>query len=299
MHAVVALELGIGRQRGRGRPAVRGIVRVEIVGLVIQREEEKIGSCLARAVHVGDAIGPEALREIVETAGLGGVNLRQCRGNAIRRKSLLVEVDGHMRNQRLPLRLDEHLRVVKRTRGGINDMALNSAVLAGGIGLFTEFEEIVLAREALPALDSDPRRIDAAGGTAWAAGTAHYRSSRYGGTYAVRCGAIDRARYAKVHGHRDLFAGVGQILVSGGRTARRVAGRAARRCSVGGTARVVDHVGSGVLVTGNIRFYDIPTEQRERFVEIGGAGEVGAESVLQAAVAQPDGDGNQRNSRTG
>src|SRR5271165_2464830 len=171
VHAVIALELGIVGQRGQCGPAVLGVVEVEVVGLIIQREIEEVwnrarAGSLARAVHVGrDAVGPEALGIIVPTAGLGGVDQLQGWGYAVRRKAFLVKVDADMWNQRFPLRLNEHLRIVKRTGRRINDMALDAAVFAGDVRLLAEFEEIILAREALPALNpTSPRRIDAARG---------------------------------------------------------------------------------------------------------------------------------------
>ena len=113
MHAVIALELGVVGERGDSGPAVRGVVGVEVVGLVIQREIEEIAGGLAGAAHVGSyAIGAEALGKVVETAGGGGINQGKGLG-AIGGRTLLVEVDGDMRNQRLPLGLDEQLRVVK------------------------------------------------------------------------------------------------------------------------------------------------------------------------------------------
>ena len=45
--------------------------------------------------------------------------------------SLLVEVDGDVRNQRLPAELQEKLRIVEGTRRGIDDVAVDAAVFAG------------------------------------------------------------------------------------------------------------------------------------------------------------------------
>ena len=36
-------------------------------------------------------------------------------GDAVRRDAFLVEVDGDVRNQRLPLCLHQHLRIIERT----------------------------------------------------------------------------------------------------------------------------------------------------------------------------------------
>ncbi len=220
VHAVVALELGIVRQRGQRGPAVLGVVEVEVIRLVIQREEEQVRTYagargLARAVHVGDVIAIRIRRKPWAKSSklLVWVVSTNCEGRryAVRGNPFLVQVDGHMRNQRFPLRLNEHHRVVKGTGGGINDMALDAAVLARDIGLFAEFEEAVLAGEALPAFDSYPRRIDTArgklgrafsnrgstcAGRADAGRITHRRLYRL--ARAVRSGAIHRARYAQV-----------------------------------------------------------------------------------------------------
>jgi len=55
----------------------------------------------------------EALRPGVETGRLGLVDQRQGRRHAVGRKVFLVEVDPDVRDQRLPLRLHQHLRVVE------------------------------------------------------------------------------------------------------------------------------------------------------------------------------------------
>ena len=55
-------------------------------------------------------------------------------------------------------------------------MSSNAAVFARRVRLFAEFQEIVLAREALPPFGQDPRRINSAGGQAvGSAGTTGYR----------------------------------------------------------------------------------------------------------------------------
>ena len=126
VQAVIALELGIvGYGVGRRTPVV---VDVEVHGLVIQREIEQIGGGLARAVHVGHAIGAEALRPIVPTAGLGGVDQGEGLA-AVRRRPLPVEVDGYARNERLPNVLGTELGVVKGTGRVINDMSPDTTVL--------------------------------------------------------------------------------------------------------------------------------------------------------------------------
>ena len=49
------------------------------------------------------------------------------------------------------------------------------------------------------------------------------------------------------------------------------------------------------LVAGRIRFNDIPVEQREGLVEVGGAVEVGSEHVGALSVAVPDVNIEERN----
>src|ERR1019366_5628118 len=211
VHAVVALVLRVARQGVQSAPILQRGGEVEVVRLVIQREIENIAGRLARAVHVGHAIGPETLRPVVPTAGLGGVNQRQGLA-AIRRRPLLVKVDGYTRDQGLPNVLGAELRIVKWTGRGIDDMTPDTAILAGRVGLLAEFQEIVLSGEALPRLGQDPGRIDSAGGPTRTAGTACYRSSRDGKTFAVRIAAINRARYPQVSGHRDLFHGIRKVI---------------------------------------------------------------------------------------
>src|SRR5579859_4408211 len=126
-----------------------------------------------------------------------------------------------MRNQGLPRHLNEHLRVVKRTGRRVGDVPLDPAVFAGDIGLLAEFEEVVLARETLPALDSNPRRINASGGELGRAGgrkgcgrSSGANARRIAGAWTAlnrfagaiggaRSAAIDRARYAQGGGHGD------------------------------------------------------------------------------------------------
>ena len=86
-------------------------------------------------------------------------------------------------------------------------------------------------------------------------------------------------------------------LADRGGAARRIAGRPAGRGAIGGSADVIHDVRAGVLVAGHIGFHRVPAEQRERLVEVGGAGEVRDQQVFQAAVAQPDGDVREWNSR--
>jgi len=113
VHAVIALELGVVRQprRGGSSAVLDVVVQIEIVRLVIQREKEEISGCacipsLPWAVHIGNPIGPEALRPIVPTAGLGGVNQVEGLRNPIRRCFLLVQINGYTRHVRRPTRVD-------------------------------------------------------------------------------------------------------------------------------------------------------------------------------------------------
>ena len=329
VHAVIALELRVIRQRSRGRPAMLGVVKVKVFRLVVQREEEQIGErgppwrfripTLARAVHVRDRIPAgirmEALRPIVETAGLRMVHQRQCWGYSVGRDPLLIQVDRDMRNQGFPLRLHQHLRVVERARRSVDDVALDAAILTGNIGLLAELEEIVLAREALPALDATyPWRINAARGELRTAGRRTIGGGAHAGRIAgrslnrlagaVRTGAIDGARQAQIGRQRDLLGGIGQVLANNRGSARRVAGAwcgaaAGRQCLVGRSADVVDYVGAGVFVTGHVRFNGVPAKQREGLVEIRGTSEIRDEQVLKAAVAQPDRDVRKRYARLG
>ena len=75
---------------------------------------------------------------------------------------------------------------------------------------------------------------------------------------------------------RNRFVAVRHVRANrmGAGCARRIASSAATQSIVGGSTRVVDHVGSRVLVTRGVRFYYVPVEQRENLVEAGVAGEV-------------------------
>src|ERR1700724_4856993 len=99
-------------------------------------------------------------------------------------------------------------------------MAVDAALLALEIRRLAELDEAVLAGKALPALDPDPRRVDAARGKRGRAGR-RKRSGRGRGAHAGRiaglaadqtahvlagaisAGAIDGAAKAQVRGHRD------------------------------------------------------------------------------------------------
>src|SRR5207237_6276646 len=117
-------------------------------------------TALPRAVHVRIAIGPEALGPVVPAAGLGGVHQLQRLADAIRPDPHLVEIDRHARHVRRPARMKQHLRVIERTRRGVNNLTPDASVLAGHVWLLAEFDERVLAGEALPTLAGNPRWID-------------------------------------------------------------------------------------------------------------------------------------------
>ena len=146
---------------------IRRVVRIQVVGLVVQREEEEVrrgaaGRALSGAVHVGHAIRTKTLCPIIEAAGLGGINQLQGRSDVVCCHALLVEVDGDIGNERLPTELKEKRRVVERPGRGIDNVPADAAVFALRIRRLPEFEEVVLAGEALPAFRQHPRRVDAA-----------------------------------------------------------------------------------------------------------------------------------------
>ena len=195
MHAVVALELRVIGNGVSRRSTV--VVCVQPHRLIEQREEEQIGvrtgvPTLTRAVHVGHAVGTEALSPVVPAAGLGGVDQGEGLA-AIRRRSFLVEVDGHIGNVRSPAGVDQERGIIERPSRGINDLAVDAAGLAGDKRLLAELEEAVLAREALPAFRPEPEgRINSASGA-----TRATRCKRNCGVCAVRIGAIVRSGYTQ------------------------------------------------------------------------------------------------------
>src|ERR1700730_216136 len=164
-------------------------------------------------------------------------------------------------------------------------MAPDAAVLADRVRLLAEFEEIVLAREALPRLGENPRRIDAAGGTARPPRPTNNRPIRDREPGAVRLVAIHRAWHPQVSGHRNLFDCVCLEMTNVGVYAWREAVLPASLCSVGGPTCVVDHVRPRVLVTSHIGFNNVPAEKRELLVEGGETVQVGVVTVGEAAVA--------------
>ena len=188
--AVVALEAsGRGDRRG-----------VQPHRAVLHRVIEGARGLLARAVHVGDglAIGPElqaavgvsaeALRPVVPVRSRRGIHQRQALA-AIRRDAFLVEIYLDVGDAGLPAQLQQQRRIVERTRGGVDHVTTDAAVLrrrrACGIGErpHGEFDEAVLAEQALPAFAGNVARINASGG---AAGDVVFRT--------VGAGAVARTR---------------------------------------------------------------------------------------------------------
>src|SRR5215469_2556041 len=166
-------------------------------------------------------------------------------------------------------------------------MAINTAVLVHGIRLLSELDEIVLTREALPSLRSNPRRVDTASGTT---GTARRKRNR--GLRAVGIGTVVSTRHTQVRRQRDGLQRICHAAADG-----RTAARRRRSAAVSGTASIVNHMGTGVLVTGRIRLYHIPTEEREDLVEPGVAAQVCVVEVGETAVTKAVIRGNQRQAR--
>ena len=257
VHAVIALELGIIRNRVERSAVVLVVVHVQVIRLVKHREVEEIGSGLARAVHVGRAIGPEALRPIVPTAGLGGVHQLEGWGHAIARNALLVEVNGHIGHVRRPAQVQVELWIVEWACGIVDHFAMDTAGLPYCEEFLAELKEGVLSGETLPTFGSNPRRINTSCGASRAA-----RGKRSRGIGAVSIGAIVRAGHPQVSWQSDSsrFVRVRHHLANGGGSACGVAGCAAGRRAVCGPSGVVDDVGSGALVTSRVCFNHVPTE---------------------------------------
>src|SRR6516162_9689769 len=78
-------------------------------------------------------------------------------------------------------------------------------------GLFAEFEERVLAGEALPAFAYHPRRIDAGCGVVDAGGGL--------GPGAVAVRAVHRAWHVQIGRQRDSLVAVGHVASDGGSSA--------------------------------------------------------------------------------
>ena len=167
-------------------------------------------------------------------------------------------------------------------------MATDSTVLARIVGFLAELKKLVLSHKALPAVAGSRRRIDSARRAARPPWRNWSRSAR-----AVGTGAIVRAWNPQVRGHREILDGSGQVRQKRGVSARREA-VAAHAGSVGGPARVVDHVRSRTLVTRGICFHYVPVEDREDLVKAGESLQVGAVQVGDTAVAVPDVGRHQR-----
>ncbi len=178
VHAVVALELCVARQCA--------LLRIKPLRRVLQREEERIGCFLPRAVHVRDAVGAEALRPIVPTGRLGGIHELERRG-AVRGGGLLIQVDRDVRDVRYPPHVHRERGVVECARRRVGHFAADTAVLIGRECLLAELDERILPREALPTHRRHPWRIDTAGRRAGARAI-----------LAVRVIAVDRSRHPQV-----------------------------------------------------------------------------------------------------
>src|SRR5262249_10159883 len=151
----------------------------------------------------------------VEAAGLRGIHEFQRGGHAVRSYAFPVQVDSHVRNERFPLQLNELLRVVEGAGGRVHDVSMDAAVFARNVRRLSEFDEVVLAGEALPAFRDDPRRIDAAGRqVVRAAGRRIAGAGAIGNGLigAVRVLAIYGAGHTEVEGQRNLFDGVREVL---------------------------------------------------------------------------------------
>ena len=182
--------------------------------------------------------------------------------------------------------MNEQRGVIERPGRGIDHLAVNAARFANGIGLLAKLNEIVLARETLPTFGAEPeRRINSAGGTArrsWGRGRVKWS----GGRGAVRIGTIVRAWYPQVRGHWDLLDGICQAMSNVRVSERSARRRGAISRTVGGPARVINHVDARALVAGRIGFDHVPAEQREDLVEAGVAAQIRIVEIGVAAVAE-------------
>src|SRR6202008_1845455 len=98
-----------------------------------------------------------------------------------------------------PAGMNQQRRIIERSGRGVDDLAVDAAILTGLVRDLAELDERVLPGEALPAAGgaigmNDPR-IDAAGRSAAAPG-----GHRRRGVEAVGRRAIPRARYPQVGG---------------------------------------------------------------------------------------------------
>src|ERR1700688_670578 len=163
-----------------------------------------------------------------------------------------------MRNEWLPLGLNEHLRIVERTRGRINHVPLDSPVLARHIRLLAELNEVILSRESLPTLHStDPRRINSSGRVGDSLGCRRTlnRHSR-----AIGRRTVDRTWNLQVRGQRVLFVGVRQKSPNCGVSAGWIACVTTRSCTVRRSTGGVYHVCTGILIAGGVCFHHVPVE---------------------------------------
>ncbi len=77
--------------------------------------------------------------------------------------ALLIEVDGDIRNQRIPEVLEIVPGIVERPRGGVHDMAADAAVFTCNVRCLAPVEHIELADAALPPFYCNVARINSSG----------------------------------------------------------------------------------------------------------------------------------------
>src|SRR5581483_6936716 len=135
---------------------------------------------------------------------------------------------------------------------------MDAAVFAFGERLLAEFEEIGLPKKSLPTVAQNPWRVDATGGKV--RGCAAGRPIGDRETGAVCIVAIDGARHAEISRDGAIFFCSGKVLTDNGIAATRNASDGACRRSIDWAARVINHVGSRVLVTGRVSFHYVPVE---------------------------------------
>src|SRR5205823_12542135 len=111
--------------------------------------------------------------------------------------------DRHTRYVRRPARMKEQLRVIERTRRGVNHLTMDAAVFAVREGRLAEFYERVLSGEALPAFAQDPGRIDAA---------RRERSPRAGRRTGRRADRARAGRVAAARTAQDRLAGAVRVV---------------------------------------------------------------------------------------
>ncbi len=271
VQTVVALELRIVRQRP--------VTRIQPLRRIVEGEVERIRSRLTGAIHVrGRVIGAESLCPIVPAGGPGGIYQSQ-RLRAVRRCALLVKVDRDAWNIRCPACVQEQRRIVKRPRGGIRHLTVNTAILAGRKRYLAEFHELIFTDESLPAFGDHGGGVDAARRASGTAASGRIR--QIVGALAVRGGAVVSTRDAQCCGQRDrgILLRIGQGLRDGGISRPRVP------TAVGRSAGVVHHVHAALFVASQIRIHDVPVEQRENLVVTGFAAQIRVVEIRIAAVA--------------